>query len=227
MGDTPFRFIISRFRAFTLAEVLITLAIIGVVSVLTLPSIITKCEKIVTVNKVKSGYAIFSGAVRMSVNDNGEISGWDFSLSDDEFLEKYLLPYLTGVSKSKLSQMTTLANSYYLFWANPSTSTCYILPNGIQFRIGGTAYGYKLLVIDINGTRKPNLVGRDGFMFKFEPDKNRFAPIGQGLTRQKLVTDGFSACAKNISWWNVHYAGEYCAALMMHDGWKIRDDYPW
>ena len=216
-----------KHKGFTLAEVLITLGIIGIVSALTLPSIITKCEKIVTVNKVKSAYAVFSGAVRMSINDNGEISGWDFSLSDDEFLEKYLLPYLTGATKSKLSQMTTLANSFYLFWAQPTRQNCYVLQNGTQFRIGTSATGRKLLVIDINGTRKPNLVGRDGFMFRFDPNKNSFAPQGQGLTRQKLVTDGFFACAKNISWWNVHYAGEYCAALMMHDGWKIRDDYPW
>ena len=41
---------------FTLAEVLITLGIIGVVAALTLPSLVTNYQKQVTVNKLKKFY---------------------------------------------------------------------------------------------------------------------------------------------------------------------------
>ena len=40
-------------KAFTLAEVLITLGIIGVVAAITIPGLITKYQKLVTVVKLK------------------------------------------------------------------------------------------------------------------------------------------------------------------------------
>ena len=43
-------------RAFTLAEVLITLGIIGVVAAMTLPTLLNKYQEVVTVNKVKKFY---------------------------------------------------------------------------------------------------------------------------------------------------------------------------
>ena len=40
-------------RAFTLAEVLITLGIIGIISAITIPTLIIKYQKMVTLNKLK------------------------------------------------------------------------------------------------------------------------------------------------------------------------------
>ena len=47
----------KRKIAFTLAEVLITLGIIGVVASLTLPSVIQNYKKQVTVNQLKKAYS--------------------------------------------------------------------------------------------------------------------------------------------------------------------------
>ena len=49
--------------AFTLAEVLITLGIIGVVAALTMPTLIAKHQKQVFVNRVKQTYSIVSNRV--------------------------------------------------------------------------------------------------------------------------------------------------------------------
>jgi len=38
------------------------------------------------------------------------------------------------------------------------------------------------------------------------------------------VTTTFSDCNKNGTEYN---SGLYCAALIMYDGWQIKDDYPW
>ena len=50
---------IRRF-AFTLAEVLITLGIIGVIAAMTIPGLITNFKKRETVAKVKVAYSTFS-----------------------------------------------------------------------------------------------------------------------------------------------------------------------
>lgn len=47
-------------KAFTLSEVLITLGIIGVVAALTVPSLITKHQKMVFATKAKQTYSILS-----------------------------------------------------------------------------------------------------------------------------------------------------------------------
>ena len=66
-------------KGFTLAETLITLGIIGVVAAITMPMIITKYQKQVTVEKLKKMYNNMNSIMQMAVNDTGDMSTWDFS----------------------------------------------------------------------------------------------------------------------------------------------------
>ena len=61
----------SRKAAFTMAEVLITLGIIGIVAAMTLPSLIGKWQKKVTIANLKKSYTILSQLVLRSQEDNG------------------------------------------------------------------------------------------------------------------------------------------------------------
>ena len=69
-------------KAFTLAEVLITLGIIGVVAALTIPSLVQKYKEQATVTRVKKFYSAFSQAYTMAINENGTIDTW--GLEDSE-----------------------------------------------------------------------------------------------------------------------------------------------
>ena len=90
----------SRKRiAFTLAEVLITLGIIGVVAALTLPNLITQYQKNATVQGLKVAYSLLSQAVQKSISENGEIDNWDYTLNTNAFNETYILPYLKIAKK--------------------------------------------------------------------------------------------------------------------------------
>ena len=63
--------------AFTLAEVLITLGIIGVVVALTIPSLVQKYKEKVTVNKVLSAYSLLSNAYSLVLDDDGTPDTWE------------------------------------------------------------------------------------------------------------------------------------------------------
>ena len=65
-----------KLSAFTLAEVLITLGIIGVVAAMTIPNLMQKCFEIQTVTRFKEVTSILSQAMRLAVEDNGEVSSW-------------------------------------------------------------------------------------------------------------------------------------------------------
>lgn len=60
--------------AFTLAEVLITLGIVGLVIAILLPTIIMNYKKIVWVNQLKSNYTILSNAFSQMTNSAGTTS---------------------------------------------------------------------------------------------------------------------------------------------------------
>lgn len=49
-------------NGFTLAEVLITLGVIGVVAAMTLPAVINNVENRVNINKLKKEYSVFQQA---------------------------------------------------------------------------------------------------------------------------------------------------------------------
>ena len=53
-------------RGFTLAEVLITITIIGVVAALTIPTLITNYQKQETIVKLKKIYAVMNQALKLS-----------------------------------------------------------------------------------------------------------------------------------------------------------------
>ncbi|MBE7705878.1 MAG: prepilin-type N-terminal cleavage/methylation domain-containing protein [Cyanobacteria bacterium SIG30] len=58
-------------KAFTLAEVLITLAIIGVVAALTIPSVITNYRNQEIETALKSSFTTLANATNMDVRDYG------------------------------------------------------------------------------------------------------------------------------------------------------------
>ena len=66
----------NNYKGFTLAEVLITLGIIGVVAAMTLPTIINNYQKQVTVNKLKKFYTVMTQAIKLEEAQNGSLEYW-------------------------------------------------------------------------------------------------------------------------------------------------------
>src|SRR5574344_871853 len=62
--------------AFTLAEVLITLGIIGVVAALTLPTLIANYREKQTVTRLKKEYSTIAQAYTMAITNDGEFADW-------------------------------------------------------------------------------------------------------------------------------------------------------
>ncbi|MDR1327710.1 MAG: type II secretion system GspH family protein [Heliobacteriaceae bacterium] len=223
-----------RNSAFTLAEVLITLGIIGVVAALTMPSLIANYRKKEIITKLKREYSVLSQAVERSKVDNGDIGGWDWSLSTQSFIETYLLPYL-NISKN----CGTTGTDCWL-----PDNKVYGLDGSVREDISGTDY-YKIVLndgtylapwkqdvehmhiyIDINGAKQPNTYGIDAFTltlvresfvdYAHDIEKPGLYFFGAGLARTTLL----SRCSKSSS-------GDSCGALYQYDGWKISPDVNW
>ena len=221
--------------AFTLAEVLITLGIIGVVAALTLPMLIQNYKKTETVSRLKKFYSTMSQAIMMSELENGPAGDWEhISMigSDSKeisgevnragslaYFNKYLAKYLKYtdvVEDSKLMEDGQDADDTSKFILVKMYDGSYVyLKTGqcIDMRV------------DIDGLRGQNQFGKDIFAFLIcskgvassmqcgSPDK-AFCPQGGNA---KDRTKALSNCEKYPS---------SCAGLIMYDGWEIKSDYP-
>ena len=184
--------------AFTLAEVLITLGIIGVVAAMTIPSLIQSYKEKATVTAVKQSYSIFAQALKMVTIDNPDLSALtDSSLSAKENSQIMFNEISKHIKKVKSCDVDKkcMGNTYYLNlnnekvsnWGTYNNLVTGVLANGTSFWIlslpasisGEETYAGQI-GIDINGNKRPNKFGVDFFWFTFNKDGELFAGRGQG-----------------------------------------------
>ena len=223
----------KRKIAFTLAEVLITLGIIGVVASLTLPSVVTNYQKKRTVNKLKSTYSILCNAIQMAKVDYGDdVNQWelpdgiDEKASSDYFAEKYLIPYL------KIAKDCNPYVARECLPTNVQYNRTFILSNGSIISVHASReYDLRLQIsMYINGYKKKMSNARDAFMIELGGgsgslglDKNDLLPYGY---RVRAPRTEYTTSSDRTSC-TVTGRKSKCFALIMYDGWKISDDYPW
>ena len=168
----------SRRVAFTLAEVLITLGIIGVVAALTLPTVINNIKHKQLETAFKTAYSILSQTViNMKREDGEEISKTYATYNENylypkagEFKEKfYKYSGLQVIGKCNYNGITIRnynntadADSYGVM--QPTKANYDLLANGMcsLLLINNSLPTF---YVDINGTKGPNLFGHDLFIF--------------------------------------------------------------
>ena len=238
-------YLAAKKSAFTLAEVLITLGIIGVVAALTLPTVIKNYQKQVTVTRLQKAYSILGQVAQKSIADNGSIdlvAGEAVNATTVEtFFATYWLPYFNGVKAypdDTSPQLNNRKNQYKYMNGELeiySIGTIYRYGRIFFSTIDGTTYAVSIMNwknteagqeaiywysqsvrVDINGVKPPNTYGKDVFQFEVDFEKGIARPYGFKGSRADIDAN----CSKDG-------AGSACATKIMRDGWKISDDYPW
>lgn len=181
-------------RAFTLAEVLITLGIIGVVAAMTLPTLISDYKTKVTVNRLSSTYSILTNAFNLMISENGSITDYGTNYTERVYKMLELLPNYLQIDRvcqqamqdkcvSKEHKMRVRDTGHSFIYYDPAL----VLRNGALVAIGlsqggqnclqnkkldygwinsSTFAGYcAVLWIDINGNSPPNIYDIDTFKF--------------------------------------------------------------
>ncbi len=225
--------------AFTLAEVLITLGIIGVVAALTLPTVIQNYQKQVTVNKLKKAYSVLGQVAQKSIADNGSIdlaSGEEVDAATvEKFFNTYWLPYFNGVNaypdkhspalnngKNQYKYINRSLEIYSIGTIYDNGRIFFTTADGTSYAIsmmywqdGKALYGYSQSVrVDINGIKPPNTYGKDVFNFEVDFEKGIARPSCANCETSYIN----NICNAN---------GNYCSTKIIRDGWQIKSDYPW
>lgn len=210
----------NKNRAFTLAEVLITLAIIGVVAAITIPTLMSYNRKSVVETRLKAFYSDFNQAIKLSEIDNGNKEGWDdlgTTTSDVlNWYNKYLASYLKTVDIDSATDSSHLI----LYFSNGSA---------LRFNNNGWSFAPEAKNINLNN----DYFGTKLFSFAFWPGVNNASMIHhykKGLEPYKWGWDGTRSDLKSNASYGCSESGStiraYCSALIQINGWKIPDDYP-
>ena len=240
------RFPRNDIYAFTLAEVLVTLGIIGVVSAMTVPSLMQNYQRQSYVTQLSKVYNEFQQAFMKYINDKNAIDLTEGGLTSVASVQTFMSDYFRVVQKCTLGTFdpcfnkvytnmngTTLGNGNY--WAGVS-APCYVLASGASIciervnyhslTIGDTAFPYGHITIDVNGPKGPNIAGRDLFFVTYYADGS----IDEDGIPQACHTDGKCGSSKTNAK-DVRTAigascksrgdAKGCFGLILNDNWQM------
>lgn len=209
-----------KLKSFTLAEVLITLGIIGIVAEITIPTLYQNFQDNANIQAWRNDYSLLSQAVTMATSDNsGDLTPYfsiyfsDCSVSNpciDRVLGKYMhvLKYCsypdTGSScfPQNVSELngTALSTGYWWLGVADDNDGGFIMANGanVVFDWDNTTQ-YAVAYVDVNGNKKPNKMGKD--IYGFIIYKNRTIPMGSPIQDLGGIAPPLNetTCASNTS----------------------------
>lgn len=182
---------ITKKFAFTLAEVLITLGIIGVVAAMTIPTLISKYYEKQTYTRLKETYSIIAQALRSVEEEYGTPDDWNLSQKfytpeDSLKIAKILLTSIKVAQDCGVEANSSCMYDGRYKYLNGNNAGKYggygiykiVLMNGTSVSFGRWNQDELIdFFVDTNGASPPNQIGRDLFTFGYFTNKGLY-PLG-------------------------------------------------
>ena len=159
-------------RAFTLAEVLVTLGIIGVVSAMTVPTLMQNHQRKSYVTQLHKVYNELSQALLQYQTDKNALNLSEAGLNSKAAVGDFFKTYFKVVQDCGNTMTPCFSNEYKKIngsaVAFQCTANCSVLASGAAIGTYAEIEGYGkksviAIVVDINGAQGPNILGRDAF----------------------------------------------------------------
>lgn len=239
-------------KGFTLAEVLITMTIIGVVAAISMPLLTAAHKPIEYAAKVKKAYNAVDNAIEISKaeynlsrqqifsSNNG--LGRLNSSSINDFYNNFIANNIKVSKKVSVNNDNSQGQGQTNNSGSGAGAGNQVANNALKLYLeDGTTLTltknnnmFSIMFVDINGDKVPNLIGKDVYAFSFNTNNNdpqltkytfgRYCSETYGDNRDNFVNN-----CKNQGNEPVYTnLGEQasCTCLLMTDGWKYADDYP-
>lgn len=233
---------------FTLAEVLITLGIIGVVAALTMPMLMQKYNNSVAETRLKKFYTTMNQAVLMAKNDYGDFPWDDYHVLEQKDEHNNLVKDENGMPIDQNSQIDIVFNKYWAPYLKISRTKTVKDAEGsnrvVRYFADGSAFAFRAthdrdLEFFPSHAEKclefkfDDRSGSCSFMFLFvphlqpKPENDWKYHYNKGVEPYLYAWDGqTSSLQKGCNNEIEDYRNGYCTALISQNGWKVPKDYP-
>lgn len=228
--------------AFTLAETLIVLVVVGIISSISVPTLIMVHQKEEALTRIKKTYSALQQTTYRAIADHGQPDTWVMNSGTSwntarRFTETYILPYLSTADIC-LNNVTSKCN-YTIYNLN---KTVYNMPNNtFRFYLADGTFLFvypvsnsndkaAMIYFDINGPKLPNRLGRDIYKIEYwisstsvgrTPQIGKVTPAYFNKSRAEITG------TSNNEYCNKTKQGMACLAVILEDSWTFADDYPW
>lgn len=234
----------NSFCGFTLAEVLVTLGIIGVVSAMTIPSLIQNHQRKTCVTQLHKVYTEVQQASLRYMADKNAINLREAGLTNSAKMKEFTNNYFKVVndcetyvkkpcfaeSYSSLSGSTKTTGSEHWSYASSvnlasGASILIDAPRCYKSTADGIESHYGHMLIDINGPKKPNIGGRDMFFVEFYDDGSIDVQGATPECKTKGACNGGSLKEIREAYYNSncqkHAFGHGCFGKILNDNWEM------
>ena len=178
-----------KLKGFTLAEVLITLVIIGIIAAMTIPSLMNNTNEQELVVATKKAYSVLAQVYQRVVAENGEINPQNLVSEAPQRSETVGKMFANQMNVQKICGLSTngdcFALSVYKYFNGIDFSSFNEAENDYKIRLSdGMSLGIYIYsdiehvgssemlnsvigyaYFDVNGDKKPNTLGKDTFTF--------------------------------------------------------------
>ena len=231
-GMTNFK----KLCAFTLSELLLSLTIVGVIAVITVPVIVGNIQKQIFATKLKNTVTMIEQVAQQELirHHTRDLRNTDFAdpeklLSDKHFSIVKICPAPTAGRDCWKTSATVKDKITYKTLQNSNFSVGFsgvkaiVLKNGAilvfskgnkveqSYRGGIAGYFY----IDVNGNEKPNIVGRDLFLLWLTKE-GKIVGYAYIIEKAKTLSQLNYLCKNSPS-----YTIYYCYDALVANNWKM------
>jgi len=219
----------AKRTAFTLAEILITLGIIGIVAAMTIPTLVSNYRKKQLEAQIKATYSTIQQALRFAEyedisytkipdGDTEKLKEWF-----DSFLGKHLKVEQLCINYATRGCWHQIKNLKGQNWGSSNgigyNIIQFTLAKGATVNLDGNSslrsWGIDtdgsgmIFIFDANGDVKPNTLGKDVFIMAWT--EKGLVPVGSDKTKEEIKTE----CETGTGYW--------CLNEVIENGWTIPD----
>ncbi|MFH0703346.1 MAG: prepilin-type N-terminal cleavage/methylation domain-containing protein [bacterium] len=213
-------------KAFTLAELLVVLVVVGVIGGIAIPAVYQNIQDAQNKTQWKATYSMFAQAVRELATDNGGDLAGTFT-NADVFRDK-ILAYMNYVKKcdagtpvgsngcwSDITYKLSGENYSFISWTRAALNngvlmTSYIASSSCASNLSGRGNTCSFVGFDVNGFQGPNKIGKDIFALWVLRDGNILPTGSKG-----------DFCYNNPA----SYSCDVVTYSTNNEGWSCSTDY--
>ena len=228
----------SRLAAFTLAEVLITLGIIGVVSAMTVPTLMQNYQRQSYVTQLHKVYNEMSQALLRYQTDKNAVNLREAGLTSANAVNSFITTYLKVVKDCGNDFSACFGSDYkkingtsLSFGEASSAAGVFVLAGGQSIAIfsrnsDSQQYSNSIatILVDVNGKKGPNIQGRD--FYQMDIYSTDGGPVIDEMIWNVTQQPPFTEAQRNTQFNSYCVAGgsgnfHGCFGKILNDNWQM------
>ena len=227
-------------KGFTLAEVLVTLGIIGVVSAMTVPTLMQNYQRKSYVTQLHKVYNELQQAFLQYQTDKNALNLKEAGLTNtnansaSDFMHKYFKTVndCEGFRPCFAENYKSMNGAYEVnFTDSPLENySCMIIASGASICISsiahtedGGSFDLGLVYVDVNGNQGPNIGGRDMHRFRYYEDGTIDIHLGTcDLSDKQCLKDRRESRFTSVcQTGGTSPYGDDCIGKLLNDNWEM------